>query len=161
MPRLGSPIGPFFVALFGGVLMMSNGIVTFVVATPQLYPGSGAWIGVVGSGTAGILTGVVVVALSGLLVIDSSRPASVGLAIIAFSLVSYLGGGGFFLGLILGVLGGIWTLYLLPSGEGRDAAAKNPELPRAQDRQCPQCGRAYSGLAAQCPFCGTPALTAT
>ncbi len=158
--RFQSPIVPFFVAVFGGVAMMSAGIVTFVVLTPFLYPGSPDWVGVAGAGTVDIVAGLVVVALGALLLVDPSRPSTIGIAIFVVSLVSYLGGGGFFVGLILGAAAGISALFVMPSGTEQHVANVTSTAPPAADRQCPRCGRACAGGSTQCPFCGAPSVGA-
>jgi len=158
MRRSGHPVGPFLTALLGGVLMMSNGIVTFLVGANYLYAGNGAaWSQVTGFGYFELAVGFVVVLLAALLLIDPSRPTTIGIAIAALSLVSYFGGGGFFVGLILGVVGGIWALFVQPSGERELGPAADVSTTRVRDQRCSKCGRTFSGAAAQCPFCNSSA----
>jgi len=160
MRRAGHPVGPFLTALLGGVLMMSNGVVTFLVGASYLYAGDGAaWSQVTGIGYFELAVGFVVVLLAALLLIDPSRPTTIGIAIAVLSLVSYFGGGGFFVGLILGVVGGIWALYVQPSGERAPEAAADLSTTRVRDQRCSKCGRTFSGAATQCPFCNYSADT--
>jgi hypothetical protein len=96
--------------------------------------------------------GIVVILLATGLFLDPRHPFGFGVTIIALSLLSFFGGGGFYLGLALGVFGGIWALWVEPVGPAVPTARPTPP---SIDQVCSRCKKRYSGLASVCPFCGT------
>jgi uncharacterized protein DUF6114 len=155
MMRTARPAGPFLFALFGGVLILANGIVV-------IWIGAAAFAEHLGDLAASIDTlgvfectlGVVVILLATVFFMDPRYPFGYGVAIIALSLLSYFGGGGFLLGLALGLIGGIWTLWVEPSVS---EAPKAEPVEARTDRICLDCSRRYSGTLTHCPFCGAAA----
>jgi hypothetical protein len=152
MIRSAHPTGPFLLSLFGGVLILSNGIVLWFAWATAL-PTTLAPYGNPLESLALLegLLGIMVILLATGLFLDPRHPFGFGVTIIALSLLSIFGGGGFLLGLVLGVLGGIWSLWVEP------VVADVPSAPRSTlpiDQVCPRCGKRYSGLAPACPFCG-------
>ena len=85
---------------------------------PQLAGGSipaiaSSFVG--GIGLFGLVTGAIVLASAMLLVAAPSQRTTWGVLILVFSALSFLGAGGFFVGAILGIVGGILTLRWKPS----------------------------------------------
>jgi len=152
LTRTAHPTGPFLATLFAGVLMLSNGIILWIAwaaALSTTYAPYGNPLEALAL-FEGFL-GVVVILLATVLFVDPRHPFGFGVAIIALSLLSFFGGGGFYLGIGLGLFGGIWALWVEPVGPGVPAV---PPSPRAIDQICPRCSLRYSGSASVCPFCG-------
>jgi hypothetical protein len=152
MIRTAHPTGPFLLSLFGGVLILSNGIVLWFAWATALSTALAPYGNPLESLALfeGFL-GIVVILLATGLFLDPGHPFGFGVTIIALSLLSFLGGGGFFLGLPLGVVGGIWALWVEPVGPDVPTV---PPTTSSIDQVCARCGRRYSGLATMCPFCG-------
>ncbi len=121
------PITAFILSLIGGVLMILNGGMMFVLFMIGWYgfgygygiPGGmmGGYQGMMGSFGVpfGFMSGLMLVGLiAGILVVIgalmlNAQPAehmSWGIIILVFSIISFLGMGGFFIGAILGIVGG-------------------------------------------------------
>ncbi len=117
----------FILSLIGGILMLVNGAMSFMMLTYYgagfgwMWGMMGGYMGMMGSlgfpfGSflglmlVGLVCGVIVTI--GALMLNS-RPAehrSWGLVILIFSAISFLGMGGFYIGAILGVAGGALAL---------------------------------------------------
>lgn len=71
--------------------------------------------GIVGvMGAVGLVCGVIVLVSAIALLNNSSQPRTLGVLILVFSVLSFLGLGGFVLGAILGIIGGILALRWKP-----------------------------------------------
>lgn len=93
----GGMMGGYYGRMMGGYYGVMNGLGF-----------GGGWFH--GLGAIGIISGIII--LSGAIMLYN-RPAEVsmwGALVLAFSIVSFFGMGGFFLGAILGVVGGILAL---------------------------------------------------
>lgn len=154
------PLGPYFVALFAGVLILSNGILVWLAGAVAFASwADSSWASLETVGYFGMFLGFVIILLATFLFIDPKHPFGYGVAVIALSLVSFFTGGGFLLGMILGLLGGIWMLWIPPSeaevGPNVSGGSSGPRIP---DQRCGVCGKSFSGSARACPFCGTRSL---
>lgn len=117
----------FILSLIGGVLILINGIMSFMMLT--FYGADFGWMWGIMGGYQGMMgsmgfpfgsfMGLMLVALvCGILVIIgavmlNARPnahRSWGVVIIVFSVISFLGMGGFLIGAILGIVGGALAL---------------------------------------------------
>jgi len=117
------PTTAFVLSLIGGVLILINAIMMFVgavifVTFAGAVPEAGALAGaiVVLYGLGGLVIGILVVV--GAIMINSGKPGKVrawSIVVIVLSIVSILIGGGFIVGLVLGVVGGILGLRWKPS----------------------------------------------
>ncbi len=127
---------PFVLSLIGGILVLLFSLiysVWFSVAAPN-WGGFGGWMGGMmgnyhgfmgGYGSSyGFMTGISIVGLvSGIIVIISAvllraHPSDHliwGTLIVVFSAISFLGMGGFFIGAILGIIGGALALSYKPA----------------------------------------------
>ena len=118
-------------ALVGGILIILCATLLVAVSTfilphisysnvntpPRLPPGSipGLVSGIVGTmGAFGLISGVIVLVSALVLLTNSSQRRTLGVLILVFSVLSFLGLGGFVVGAILGVAGGILTLTWKP-----------------------------------------------
>jgi hypothetical protein len=118
-------------ALIGGILIMLGGMLLVAVsafvlpyinytnlspppnltadAMPRLVSGI---VGVMG--LFGLISGVIVLASALMLRVKPSQRETWGILIMVFSVLSFLGPGGFFVGAIMGIVGGIMTLRWRP-----------------------------------------------
>jgi hypothetical protein len=113
--------------ILGGVLLM--GVSTFILphldyanlaTPPHLTRASIPSLvsGIVGTmGLFGLVSGVIVLASAVMLLTNLSYRRASGVLILVFSIMSFLGLGGFILGAILGIAGGILTLRWKPPAQ--------------------------------------------
>ena len=149
------PLGPYFLSLFGGVFIFAEGILVYVAGAVEFVTQlNSSWVSLENLGIFAMGLGIIVILLASFLVLDPKHPFGYGVAVIALSLLSIFGGGGFYVGLALGVLGGIWMMFVQPSGSDTDSARARDGSPSTGDQRCGRCGKLYSGSVAQCPFCG-------
>jgi hypothetical protein len=106
------PTGAILLSLLGGLLVLVSGISTLIIgsfmSSISLIPGLGVGAIIVAAGVWGIVCGLVMLIGSYLI---QTRPRTAhtlwGILIFVFALTSYFGGGGFFIGGILGIAGGL------------------------------------------------------
>jgi len=121
-------------ALVGGILIILCGTMLVAVSTfilphinysnvntpPRLSPGiiPSLVSGIVGTmGVFGLISGIIVLVSAIILLTNSSQRRTLGVLILVFSVLSFLGLGGFVVGAILGVAGGILTLTWKPPAQ--------------------------------------------
>jgi hypothetical protein len=127
----GYPKAGSILALAGGIVILLGGVV-FIAASafilpplnynnlttpPGLTPGSlpGLVSGIVGAmGLFGLVSGAIVLISAVLLLANLGQPRTWGVLILVFSVLSFLGLGGFIVGAILGIVGGVLTLRWKP-----------------------------------------------
>lgn len=126
------PLAPFVLSLVAGILVLLGGVTTMLWSSSGMPMWGGMMGGMMGGyhgtmggmGLGGIFFGMGALAIaSGLAVLLGaamvySRPREAstwGVVILVFSLVSLFGMGGFFVGAILGVVGGILALTWKPT----------------------------------------------
>jgi hypothetical protein len=178
------PMGPraypnaaFILSLIGGILILLGSIADAVL----LAIGASLAAGIGFGGFAALLIALAVIALIfGLLVLLGAimlrnHPESAktwGILILVFSLISFIGGGGFYIGAILGLVGGIlaivWTPPAAPmmgqmGAPGGWTAAPPPSMtpgmgaaPMGGGKVCGSCGSANAAGAQFCAKCGAP-----
>jgi hypothetical protein len=129
--KSGYPKTASILALAGGILMILAGTLLMGVSTfilphldftnlntpPHLSPGSipNLVSGIVGTmGLFGLVSGVIVLVSAVILLTGPSQRRTWGVLILVFSVLSFLGLGGFIVGAILGIVGGILTLRWKP-----------------------------------------------
>lgn len=118
------PTAAFVLSLIGGIFIMLAGIVVAAVAailgatTWALIPGIGATIGglVIALGTLGLIFGILIII--GAIQINTGEPGRVrtwSIVIIVLSVLSlFVCGGGFVIGFVLALVGGILGLVWSP-----------------------------------------------
>ncbi|HXZ90858.1 MAG TPA: DUF6114 domain-containing protein [Candidatus Dormibacteraeota bacterium] len=121
-------------ALVGGILIILCGTMLVAVSTfilphinysnvntpPRLSPGiiPSLVSGIVGTmGVFALISGIIVLVSAIILLTNSSQRRTLGVLILVFSVLSFLGLGGFVVGAILGVAGGILTLTWKPPAQ--------------------------------------------
>jgi hypothetical protein len=98
--------------------------------------------------------GPAVIALAALATSRPRNARGAGSAIVVLGLLSVVTGGGFYVGWILAVVGGI--LIASPRWGGAPNAARPGFSADALGPPCPRCGRHIPTWTSQCPYCGTP-----
>lgn len=130
------PVVAFVISLIAGILVLGGGVMMASVGSPYYggygpmmrgyYGGMmGGYYGMMGgfglAGTwfyalavIGTVSGIMIL-VGAIMVYNQPTRASIwGALILAFSIVSFLGMGGFFLGAILGVVGGVLAITFRP-----------------------------------------------
>jgi len=127
------PTAAFILSLVGGILTILGALFTVGMASPwrgmmhswgfpmgggMMWWGGGFIQGVfLGMGILGLIFGIVVVISALLLNSNPGEHTKWGTLILIFSLLSIMGGmGGWLIGLILGVVGGVLAITWKPSG---------------------------------------------
>ena len=119
-----SPTAPFVLSLIAGLLMLAGAGMAMMVFSygTSHYGFMGGYYGMMGgdggwsywTAAVGLIAGVAVLAGA---VMIYARPASAstwGLVVLIFSVLSFFGMGGFFIGAILGIIGGILAMTWKP-----------------------------------------------
>ena len=138
--------------------------------TDQGAVDAGAILG--GLGFVGLAIGFLVGALAFALYLRPDHHAGLGIAILILSVLSAFGGGGFLLGLVFGIVGGILAIrfdydeyttpgsYLSDFDGGprvRPSYLEFDPVGRPFDlRACPNCRRSVDARLAICPGCESP-----
>jgi hypothetical protein len=165
------PTTAYWLSLIGGLLILLDGVadigsaIADRAALESILPGSS--ILVLALGAFGAVVGIVIVLLGLRLKSSPGTARSSGVLIVVLSILSFFGGAGFFIGLILGLLGGIlaWVWRPpastapaygaagMPLGTGAGAPPLQPGVPQ---RFCPSCGSPNVASAQFCAKCGAP-----
>ncbi len=110
------PTAALVLSLIGGILILIGGIGTLWLAgqvggLTALNPLAGIMGSLVAVGGAvGVVFGIIIMALGALLWKKPNKHVAFGVVILALSIISLIDGGGFILGFILGLVGGILAL---------------------------------------------------
>jgi hypothetical protein len=109
------PTAAFIVSLLAGIFILINGILIMIAsAFIFVIPIAGVFVALFGIGE--LIFGLIV--MFGAIMINSDDPSKVrtgGIIVLIFSIISIIAGGGFVIGLILGLIGGILALTWKPS----------------------------------------------
>ncbi|MCI4324497.1 MAG: DUF6114 domain-containing protein [Thermoplasmata archaeon] len=162
------PLLAFALSLAAGILMILEGFVLSLASSIAGDLGSPAASDLLGGLAAlGVLIGLLVVVFAALLYRSPEHHAVYGIVLLLLSLSSLLAGGGFFLGVLLGVIGGILAIlfeyeeqpdpfadpdqseFFGPTGAGRSARP-------GPARFCENCRSVLPVGAARCPSRETP-----
>ncbi len=101
----------FIVSLIGGIFILLAGLWLFGMVSALSGFAGVTFSGLLGAigvmyGVLGIVFGLIVI-LGAVLIYMPGKEIIGGVVVLIFSLVSIVAGGGFFIGLILGIIGGI------------------------------------------------------
>jgi hypothetical protein len=138
-------------AIIGGVFILLGGLFELAVASVI----SAFTFGVVGGslvafGALGTVLGILIIVLAALLYVNTEHHTIFGVLILVFSVISLTSFlGGFVLGFILALIGGILAITWKPTPAPVYYAAPAPV-----QRMCPKCGRAVDPTTKFCPHCG-------
>lgn len=172
------PVAAYWLSVIGGALILIYGLYWVVAAViyssvlESIVPGSTRLV--IAFGVAAALIGLAIVFLGLRLKAAPGTARTSGLLIIVLSVISFVGGGGFFLGLILAFIGGgiaiVWrpptfhpTMYgepgynspiRQPPGPPPWQSASLPASGPASRRACPGCGAENPVDARYCASCG-------
>lgn len=126
-------------SIIGGVLIFLNASLLAVFATvivivePTSFPGDGQTIDIgaplVALAAFGVILGILIVVFGILMFVLPGRAKAVGVVILILSLASILLGGGFFIGLVLGLIGGILGIVFKPTPTAPLTAAPQTQPP--------------------------------
>ncbi len=170
------PVGAFILTLIGGIIILLAGIVT-----ATFYAIFGAAVGSLLPGLGALLIGLAVVSLLfGLIIIFGAiqmraKPQSAkmwGILVIVLAFLSFVGGGGYVIGFLLALIGGILALVWRPPAMAQPAwgqpgapampgapgwnAPPPAAAPAAGSRVCASCGSSNAAGAQFCAKCGAP-----
>ncbi len=154
MASASRPFGSFLLALLAALLILVEGVLLLLAGTLLGRLGDatlGAAVG--GTGLLVAIDGFLVLLLAIGLLVQPTAHLGIGISLIVFSGLSFLGGGGFIVGGVLGVIAGILALAFDASAFEAKGPTRPPPGP---DRTCGRCGRLFSGDASACPFCNAP-----
>jgi len=163
------PVWAFVFSLIAGLLMILDGLFESLAGSLADELGAGFAGGILSAlGFFGILFGLVVVILAVAVFRRPENHTMFGITILVLSLFSVVGGGGFLVGIVLGIIGGALAILFEESEDiahdpvrGHDVPtpvlANGTPGPRASSpRVCPNCHTALPPGAARCPDCETP-----
>jgi hypothetical protein len=126
------PTASFVLSLIGGLLILAGVgmMITFSFGTPYYgmmggyYGMMGGYYGMMqgfgyggwfyGAAAIGLVSGIIVLIGAVMIYVRPSKAPTWGLLVLIFSIISLVGMGGFFLGVILGIVGGILGLTWHP-----------------------------------------------
>lgn len=131
------PTAAFVLSLIAGILILLNGLLIAVLGAlvAVFFFGLGLVLAALGLGF-----GILVLLGAVMMYYKPSQHVTWGVVVLVFSIVSIFIGGGFIIGLILGLVGGILALVWKPETM----------------RMCMRCGRPLLANYYACPYCGTP-----
>ncbi|KAA0001217.1 MAG: hypothetical protein FE048_05785 [Thermoplasmata archaeon] len=134
------PTAAFAISLVAGIFILINGLWIAAVGTllAFLLPAIGAAIAAIG-----LVFGIIVLIAALMMYSKPKQSKAWGAIVLVFSLLSIIIGGGFIIGMILGIVGGALGLAWRPSRETEE-----------EKRTCLNCGRLYPVKYNVCPYCG-------
>jgi len=155
-----SPSVAFGLALAGGIIIILVGIVVAALgaAFTLFIAGLGGIFGLVG-----IVWGVLIIVFANLLRSKPEGHVGYGVAIIILALLSWVGAfGGFGLGFLLALIGGILAIVWNPSVSSVNVTVTSGSIPAqgpisqgpVSTRFCPSCGAPVEAGAKFCRNCG-------
>ncbi|MDG6901306.1 MAG: hypothetical protein JRM80_05030 [Nitrososphaerota archaeon] len=132
-PADDAPTASFVLSLIAGILILGGAgmMMTFSNAIPYYgmmggyYGMMGGYYGVThgfgyggwfyGAAAVGLIAGIVVLVGAVMIYSRPSKAPTWGLLVLVFSILSFFGMGGFFLGAILGIVGGVLAMVWKPA----------------------------------------------
>jgi hypothetical protein len=175
------PRTAYLLALIGGILILIlsiiSAIILAVIATAFAAVGFGLGVGIaVAFAVVALLFGLIVLYFAMKLKSNPQNAKTYGILILVFALISFIGGGGFYIGAILALIGGILAIIWNPPapapGYGQPMMGQQmpgapqwgqppppaaaPPPPAAGQRFCSSCGSPNAAGAQFCAKCGAP-----
>lgn len=128
------PRTAYLLSLIGGILILIfsaiYAAILFVVASLFAAVGFGLGVGIaVGLAVLALLLGAVVLFLATRLKSNPAGAKTYGVVILVLALISFIGGGGFYIGAILALIGGILALVWHPPAPAQQAWGQQPMAP--------------------------------
>lgn len=127
------PSTAFILSLIGGIFILLAGLAEAAIyaiigsALLSFFPGLGALL--IGLAVVALIFGVIIIWGAFML---RSKPESArtwGIIILLLAILSWIGGGGFFIGFILALIGGILALTWHPPAQAQPAWGQQPLPP--------------------------------
>jgi hypothetical protein len=127
------PTVAFILSLLGGLLILLSGIVFLMIGAAfmgsmmgALVPGLTGLVSsvIAGLGVWGLICGVIILLGAYMIYTRPDTHGMWGIIILVFSLLSFIEGGGYIIGAILGIVGGILAITWKP--EKASAEAEKP-----------------------------------
>jgi hypothetical protein len=136
------PRTAYLLSLIGGILMLVFSLIYAIVlaALASLFAAVGFGLGVgiaVGLAVVALVFGVIVLVLAIRLKTNPGSAKTSGILIIVFSVISFVGGGGFYIGAILALIGGILAVVWHPPQPAQAAWGQQPMAPPAPPPMSP------------------------
>jgi hypothetical protein len=125
------PRTAYLLSLIGGILLLLFSLIeaAILAAVASLFAAVGFGFGVgiaVALAVVALILGVIVLVLALRLKSNPGSAKMYGILIIVFSLISFAGGGGFYIGAILALIGGILALVWRPPAPVQQAWGQPP-----------------------------------
>ncbi len=150
------PNNAYILSLIGGIFILLAGLLIGLVGAAVTF--MFAFIG--GAlGLFGIIWGIIIIVGAINLRAHPDQHVTWGVVILVFSLISWVGAfGGFFIGFLLSLVGGILGIVWSPPRTQAPTPAYVPppsaQAPSAAARFCPNCGASVNADTKFCPHCG-------
>ena len=155
------PTAAFVLGLIGGILVLLVAAYVLYVISVVTSIASGYGISVGGFFGAvtwyfylGLVMGLLMIVSAVMLYAKPQQHVIWGVLLLVFSLVSIISGGGFVIGLILGLVGGILGIVFKPMPAMMAGATMG--APPGGAMTCPYCGGAVNMTTRTCTMCGKP-----
>jgi hypothetical protein len=150
------PGAAYILSLVGGLFVLLAGVLVGLIGAALTFMVGG--LGAI-AGLFGVVWGVIIIVAAFSLRANPSQHVTWGVIIIVFSLLSWVGSfGGFFIGFLLSLIGGIMAIVWSPQTYGTHDAYVPPTQvnPKssASAQFCPYCGNSLPADVVYCPHCG-------
>lgn len=164
------PSTAYILTLIGGIFVLIGGLYTAVItavigsAFLAFFPGIAALL--IGLGVVALLFGILIIVGAMKMRNDPASAHTWGIIVIILAILSWIGGGGFFIGFLLALIGGILALVWHPPATAQ-AAWGQPQAPGAPmgmpaagapaaagQKVCASCGSANAPGTQFCAKCG-------
>ncbi len=108
--RTGYSRWPFWLTVIGGILIVIQAILLAVAGTAYVTLYNMGGLGAVVLGIVGIILGLILIWIA--YRFPAGHMVYGGLAVIISLIALFLTGGGFIIGAILGIIGGLWAMFV-------------------------------------------------
>jgi hypothetical protein len=150
---LNRPVAASVLSIIGGAFMLLAGGLELFLGSEvgQFAPGAGGAEFVL-SGLFGVVVGILVIVFGVMAYVQVQHHTVYGVLVLVFSVVSLVSfAGGFFVGFVLGLVGGILAIVHRPTPT---FLPYQYAMPPPIQRVCPRCGRVIDPTVRFCPHCG-------
>lgn len=157
-----TPSTAFGLSLAGGIIILLAGLVVAAVGATLTFfiGGIGGLVGIVG-----VVWGILIIVFAFLLRSMPEKHVGLGVAVILFSIFSWFGSfGGFLIGFLLALIGGVLAIVWTPRGTSASVAmpsspamaAHTVAVSGASINFCASCGSPVQPGSQFCENCGKP-----